>query len=430
MKKILLVLLALIVVFSLTVITSAAPNKIVLRLGWWGNPTRDAQTVQVAKMYMAKNPNVTIETESTSWNGYWDKMAVQAAASNLPDIIQQDYSYISQYAEKNLLLDLTPYVKSKKIDLTNVPNSFISGGKVKNKLYGINLGTNAWAIIYDPAVLEKAGIAAPKPDWTWTDFEKISTEIFKKTGVQTQVFLPSNPIVMFENMVRQTGKSLYNPKNGTSLGFTDSKILISFYEIQLRLLKTGVLIKPDEAFVATTPQETPFAQGRAWLEYVWTNQVVAYATAAKRPIAIAVTPKITNSKRPGTYFKPAMFFSVSKMSANKDEAVKFVNYFINSIEANKVLLGERGIPMVPNVRTALKDIVDPVNRQIFDFIELVGNKLVSPIDPADPPGAGEVMKAFRNIDQEVLYGSTAPKDAAVKFMKQANEILAKNKTAQ
>ncbi len=427
MKKVLLVLMVLMVIFSLTVVTLAAPNKIVLRLGWWGNPTRDAQTIQVAKMYMAKNPNVTIETESTSWNGYWDKMAVQAAADNMPDIIQQDYSYISQYAQKNLLLDLAPYVKSKKIDLTNVPDSFVAGGKVKNKLYGVNLGTNAWAIIYDPAVLEKAGVAALKPDWTWADFEKISTEIVRKTGVQTQVFLPSNPIVMFENMVRQTGKSLYNPKDGTSLGFTDNKPLINFYEIQLRLLKTGALIKPDVAFVATTTQETPFAQGRAWLEYVWTNQVVAYATAAKRPIAIAATPKIANSKRPGTYFKPAMFFSVSRTSANKDEAVKFINYFINNIEANKVLMGERGIPMVPKVRTALKDIVDPVNRQIFDFVDLIGDKYVSPIDPPDPPVSGEVLKVFRTIDQEVLFGTLSPVDGATKFMKQANEILAANK---
>lgn len=72
-------------------------------------------------------------------------------------------------------------------------------------------------------------------------------------------------------------------------------------------------------------------------------------------------------------------------------------------------------------------MVDPVNKQIFEFIEQVGNKNSSPIDPADPAGAGEVLKVFRTIDQEVLYGSTSPKDAAAKFMKQANEILAKNK---
>jgi len=430
MKKMLLVLLALMVVFSLTAVTFAAPGKVTLRLCWWGNPTRDARTLQVVQMYMAKNPNITIETETTGWGGYWDKLGAQAAANNLPDIIQQDYSYITQYANKSLLLDLTPYVKSKKIDLTNVADNFTSGGKVKSKFYGINLGTNAWSIVYDPAVLQKAGVAAPTADWTWADFEKISTEIFTKTGVQTQVLSTTDPRVMFENMIRQTGNAFFNPKDGASLGFTDDKVLIDFYEMQLRLLKAGVMVKPEVAFVTTTPQETPFVKGQAWLEYVWSNQVVAYAAAANRPIAIAMAPKIANSKRPGTYFKPSMFFSVSKATANKDEAIKFINYFLNDIEANKVLLAERGIPIVPPVRDVLKGMVDQVNKQVFDYIELVGNKHASPIDPADPPGAGEVLKIFRTIDQEVLYGTTSPKDGAAKLFKQANEVLAKNKVAK
>ncbi len=428
MKKGLRILLLLMVVISLTGITIAAPSKVTLRLGWWGNPTRDARTIQVVQMYMAKNPNVTIETETTGWGGYWDKLGSQAAANNLPDIIQQDYSYISQYTRKNLLLDLTPYVKSKKIDLSTVSDVYTSGGKVDGKLYGINLGTNAWSIIYDPAVLQKAGVAAPTADWTWADFEKNSTEIYKKTGVQTQILSTIDPRVMFENMIRQTGKAFFNPKTGASLGFKDQKLLIEFYSMQLRLLKAGVMVKPDVAFVNTTPQESPFAKGQAWLEYVWSNQVVAYAAAANRPIAVAMVPKIAGSSRPGTYFKPSMFFSVSKSSANKAEAVKFINYFTNDIEANKVLLAERGIPIVPSVREALKGMVDPVNKQVFEFIEQVGNKHVSPIDPADPAGAGEVLKVFRTIDQEVLYGTISPKEGADKFMKQANQILSANKT--
>lgn len=426
MKKVLLVLLAVLVVFSLTAITTAAPAKVTLRLGWWGNPTRDARTLKAVEMYMAKNHNVTIETETTGWAGYWDKIATQAAANNLPDIMQQDYAYITQYANKNLLLDLGPYVKSKQIDLTNVPDTFTSGGKVKNKLYGVSLGTNAFCMIYDPAVLQKAGVAAPTPNWTWADFEKMSGTIYAKTGVQTMLLSNVDPKVAFDNMIRQTGKPFF-AEDGTKLGFTDTKTLIEFYDLQLRLLKANVLVKPDVGFLSTTPQETPFAKGNSWVEFVWSNQVVAFAAAANRPVAIALLPKIDKSKRPGAFLKPSMFFSVTKASANKDEAVKFVNYFLNDLEANKVLLAERGIPIIPQVRDVLKGAVDQVNKQIFEYIELVGNKNASTIDPADPPGAGEVLKLFRTIDQEVLYNTISPKDAAAKFIKQANEMLAKNK---
>ena len=426
-KRVLGIVLGFTAILALTATTFAAPEKVTLRLAWWGNPTRDERTIKVAQMYMAKNPNVTIQTETTGWAGYWDKLATQAAANDLPDVIQQDYSYITQYAQKNLLMDLTPYVKSNKINLMKVDENFISGGRVDGKLYGINLGTNAWSIIYDPAVLKQAGVSAPKPGWTWADFEKMAIKIYQKTGVQTIPLSTTDPRVMFDNMIRQTGEAFFDPKTGAALGFTDTKLLVEFYEMQLRLLKAGVLIKPDVAFVTVTPQEAPFAKKQSWLDFVWSNQVVSTAAAANRPVAVALCPKIAGSKRPGTYFKPSMFFSVANSSKNKEEAVKFVNYFMNDIEANKVLLAERGIPIIPGVRSVLKGMVDPVNRQVFDYIELVGKKNASPIDPADPAGAGEVLKAFRTIDQEVLYGTTAPQAAADKFIKQANEILAKNK---
>jgi multiple sugar transport system substrate-binding protein len=423
MRKILVTFLVLLLALTL-VGTSFAASKVTLRLGWWGNPTRDARTLEVVKMYMAKNPNVTIETETTGWAGYWDKLATQAAANNLPDVIQQDYAYLKTYTDKNQLLDLTPYVKFKALNLNKVAETFLSGGRVGGGLYGVSLGTNAWAIIYDPAVLKKAGVAAPKPHWTWADFEKTATAIYKKTGVQTMPLSTVDPRVMFDNMIRQTGQPFFAP-DGASLGYANDSRLIEFYAMQLRLLKAGVLIKPDNAFVTTTPQESPFAKGKSWLEYVWSNQVVAFQAAANRPVGIALCPQIAKSKRPGTYLKPSMFFSISKSSSNKEEAVKFINYFLNDIEANKVLLAERGIPIVGSVRDVLSKMVDPVNKQVFDYINLVGKNNASPIDPADPVAAGEVLKLFRNIDQEVLYGATAPKEAAAKFRKQANEILAK-----
>ncbi|MCL6590764.1 MAG: extracellular solute-binding protein [Firmicutes bacterium] len=430
MRRFLLVLLAVVIVFSFTISLSAA-DKVTLRLGWWGNPTRDARTIKVVEMYEALNPNVNIETETVGWAGYWDKLNTQGAAGNLPDIIQMDYAYITTWVKNDQLLDLGPYVKSKKLDLTGVPETFISGGRVKNKLYGVSLGTNAVCMIYDPAILQKAGVAAPTPDWTWADLEKMALEIYNKTGVQVPPLGgATDPRVVFDNMIRQTKKAFFNPKDGASLGFTDTKLLIEWFETNLRLLKAGAMVRPDIAFGgAVTPQESGLAKGTEWLgPAFWSNQVVMMQTAMNRPIGIITMPKIAKSKQPGTYLKPSMFFSVTKKSLHKDEAVKFVNYFINDIEANKVLMGERGIPIVPKVRDTLKALVDPVNKQIFDYIDLAGNN-ASPIDPPDPPGAGEVLKAFLTINQEVLYQTISPKEAAAKFMKQANEILAKNKAA-
>src|SRR5690625_5921358 len=60
---------------------------------------------------------------------YWRKLAPQAAANELPDIIQMDLSYISQYAGNNQLADLTPYL-DEQIDTSEFDENTISGGEV------------------------------------------------------------------------------------------------------------------------------------------------------------------------------------------------------------------------------------------------------------------------------------------------------------
>lgn len=426
MKRFLQVALIPMLVTILTVSSLAAP-KVTLRVAWWGNTVRNERTAKVIEMYMKANPNVAIETEFTGWQGYWDKLATQAAANNLPDIIQHDYAYLDQFVSKNLLLDLTPYIRSKKLDLSTVSQTLLDGGKLQNKIYAVSLGTNAACMVYDPAILKRAGVALPTADWTWADFERISTEVYGKTGVQTApIYAPTDPKVGFENWIRQAGYSLFAPK-GDALGFKDAKVLTEFFDIQLRLLKAKALIRPENAFLTTTMEEEPFAMGKSWVAYGWSSQVVAYASAAKRPVEVILNPKIVGSKRPGDYLKPSQFFTVARNTANRDEAVKFIDYFLNDLEANRILLGERGVPIVPKVRNELKRLVDPVTQQTFTFIELLENGRVSPIDPPEPPGAAEVTRLFRTITQEVLFEAVTPKAAADRFMKQANTILARNR---
>lgn len=425
MKRLLPVLLAAMVISSTTVAWLGSP-KTVLRVAWWGNPTRDARTLKVIEMYMAKNPHVLIQPETTAWSGYWDKIATQAAANILPDVIQQDYAYLFQYADKDLLLDLTPFVRAGKIDLTGVDDAHTAGGRIGGRYYGISLGTNALGVVYDPGILAKAGLPAPSPEWTWDDLAAMAVQIHERTGVQTLPFGTTDPKPIFEHWVRQTGKSFYDTSDGASLGFNDSRLLAEYFSLQLRLLEAGVLVRPETAFITKTVYEAEFTKGLSWLDFLWSNQLVMQANAHKGPVAFTLLPRIAGAKRPGTYLKPAMFFSVARSTAKADEAVKFIDYFLNDLEANQVLLAERGIPIVPRIRKALRSMIDPAGKQAFDFVDLA-EKNASPLDPPDPPGSGEVLRLLRDALQEVLYGIKPPQDAAAQFMKQANGILAKNK---
>lgn len=395
-----------------------------MRLAWWGNPTRDAKTYAAIDAYKAANPNVNIEPETTGWGGYWDKMNTQAAAGNLPDLMQHDYAYMLQWVTRNQLRDLTPYVDSGVIDLSKVADANLSGGRVDGKLYGISLGSNAVCIIYDKNLLAQAGISFDDTTWTLADFERIALEVYTKTGVKTLPFFTTDPKVGFDNLIRQTGRPFF-AADGKSLGFTDPTVLREYFAVQLRLLDAGALVNPEIAFVTVSPEEGDFAKGTSWIQYCWSNQVVSEQAAAGRPVEIALMPSIANSQRAGTFLKPSMFFSIPAGAENPDEAARFLNYFINDIEINNtVLLGERGVPIPDDVREAMSQVVDPINRQIFEFISKAAQHS-SAIDPPDPAAAGEVLKLFRDVTQEIL-GKRLTLDAGVaKIMNDANAILAR-----
>ncbi len=428
MKKALLLSVLLIAVVFTSWATGAqdggGDGTTELRIAWWGNPTRDERTLAVIDMYQEVNPDVIIEPETVGWGGYWDRINTQVAAGSLPDVMQHDYAYLLQFASRKQVADMTPFVDSGIINLDGVDETYLSGGRVDGKLYGISLGTNAVAMVYDPGMLKAAGVAEPTLDWTMDDFAAAARQVFASTGVQTVPFFTTDPKVGFENWIRQTGYPMFDP-SGKSIGFKNISELEAFFALQVQLIAEGVMIPAEESFVTLSPQEGFLAQGGSWVDFIWSNQFVSTQDAVDRPLKMTLVPAIANGDRPGTYLKPSMFFSIPEVSEEKEEAAKFVDFFLNDPDANMVLLGERGVPITPEVREIVKANVPGAMQQIFDFISLVGNGYASPIDPPDPAASGEFLKMFRDVTMETLMGIVTPAEGAAKVESQGNSILSR-----
>jgi multiple sugar transport system substrate-binding protein len=397
-----------------------------LRFAWWGNTVRDERTVKVAQLFMEKNPGVTVETEPTAWDGYWTKINTQAASGALPDIMQQDYAYIAQFTNRNLLEDLNPYAQSNVIDLSKWADSAVASGRINGKLIALNLGTNSWGMGVDPAVLQRAGITIDDINWTWKEFEQIALTIYQRTGIQTHPFSAYKQLSEF--WVRELGYSFYSD-DGKTMGWTSIPGEVKeWLDINLRLKAAGALYDPEESFLQVTMEEGPFARGKTWNAYYWSNQHVGHINAAKRDVIYIMNPNNPDLARPykkfGTYLKPSQFISILSASPSKDLAARFVNFFINDLEANSILLAERGIPVPTDVRDHLAPQVDAQMKTLFDYIGKV-TPYTSPIDPPDPARAGEAEEAMRQVVLQCLLGRYSSIEAANEILRVTNEILAR-----
>ncbi|MFP3122466.1 sugar ABC transporter substrate-binding protein [Ectobacillus funiculus] len=435
MKKLFLSMLSLVLLVVMTACGSksestsgktekeaAEKEPITLRVSWWGGQPRHDYTMKVIEMYEKEHPNVKIEAEFANWDDYWKKLAPMAAANQLPDVIQMDLAYLSQYGEKGQLEDLAPYTKNKTIDVSSIDPNNLSGGMIGNKLYGFSLGSNVLSVIANDDLLEQAGVEINDTNWTWDDFEKMAIQVQDKTGKYgTNTMNP--PDVFFPYYLRTKGEKFYK-KDGTGLAYSDDKLFVEYFERQLRLVNAKTFPTPDEQAQIKGLEDDFIVKGTAAVTWNYSNQYVGFAQLSKSALSLHLPPE--QAKEKALFLRPSMFFSVPKSSKHKEEAAKFIDFFTNNVEANKLIKGDRGVPVSSKVADAIKPELSEEAKKVFEYVEQASQH-ASKADPPDPLGSAEVMKALKDISDQILFKKITPEEGAKKFREQANEILARNK---
>lgn len=397
-------------------------EPITLRIAWWGGEFRNNATIEVINQYEQLNPHVNIEYEYSSFNEYWRKMAPLAAGNALPDIIQMDISYLAQYSSLQLLEDLSPYAQRGLLDTKDVDKQQLDSGSIDGKVYGLSLGVNALMSIYDPEVLQANGIEFPTDAWTWDDFDQMGKHI-QGRGIYLGTYL--TPEQFFAYYLRQHGAKLY-AEDGTRLGYENDDLFVEYFGLMQRLAQDKLIFAPD---IWTSdigkPDNDPFYLGEALFSWGYSNQFISTTERYGKPLSIAPMPGPNNSD--GLFLKPGMFFSIAGNSRQKEEAAKFISFFVNDLDANLLLKGERGVPVSSSVREQMRRIVEPEQAQVFDYIDWVADHS-SPMDAPDPVGSSEVTAVLRELYDLLLFGKLTADDAAQQFRERANAILARSET--
>lgn len=408
--------------------TSSSGEPITLKITWWGSQSRHDYTQKLLALYKESHPNITFEASPSGWDGYFEKLSTQTASGSMPDIVQMDYLYITTYAKNNSVADLQPYIDDKTIDVSSIDQNILNTGKIDGKMAGMVLSTSLIAIGYNPDVLSKAGVQAPTSDWTWDDFLKMNADVKEKAGIEDSA--STDPLIdtnLFNYWVRQHGESLFSDDN-KSLGYKDDQLCADFFKMWKDMMDANTMPNPDEyAQIQTLGLEAgPVVTGKAAMTQNW-NNYANLVSKANDKVKIVTPPKLKDSDAKGLWLKPGMFFSVAKTSKHPKEAAEFINWFINSEEANDLIMAERGTPTSSKIRDYMVDSgkMTQQQKEMFQYVD-DATKLCGETPPPDPAGISEVNKEFKDIGYSVFYGKATPEDAAASFREKANEILARN----
>ncbi|WP_435738578.1 extracellular solute-binding protein [Cellulosimicrobium sp. PMB13] len=397
--------------------TDSGPVEI--RFSWWGSDTRHETTQQVIDLFEEKNPDITVVPDFTDWGGYWDKLATTVAGGDTPDVITQEERYLADYAARGVIADLGEL----GVDTSKIDESVLESGTTEGGLYGVATGVNAYSIIADPAIFEQAGVEMPDDTtWTWDDFVEIANEISAKApeGVYGVQEFGGNE-AGFNIFARQHGQSLYGEDGG--VGY-DDELLAEWNQITMDLIEGGG--QPDPArsieIAEGGPEQSLLGTNTGAMGFWWSNQLPAISSAAGRDLQLLRVPGESEFDRTGMYFKPAMYYSISKTTEHPEAAAKFVNFLLNDPEAGALILADRGLPANTDVREAIQADLEPADQQSAEFLAGLETEIVDG-PPVPPEGAADVPEITTRVNTELIFGRLSPADAASQFTSEVEAAI-------
>lgn len=385
-------------------------SPVTIKVAWWGKDVRHERTLAAIDMFQNKYPTIKVEPIYMDFNEYFLQMAILTADQQIPDVIQMDYNHIAQYTERKLIVSLDTYLENGIIQRGEIDDAYLSGGMINEQLYGIPLGTNAASMAYNPALFDQAGIPYPTAESTYDDIMQMARDL--KANINKEGFYPlaNNVAHEFPYYLRQNGAAMFNAE-GNSLGYTEDKYFVEYMNMQKAWKQEG-LIGSDGAAL--------FQEEGAALISQWSNQT---ANLVKEGVVkILPLPSIAGGEE-GNYIRPATFFSVTSYSKHQEAAARFVDFITNDVEANKVLLGERGVPISAKVREEIMPLISDNDKVQYEYIEYV-QKHSRDIDPPAPNAGSKVLSVLKRYEGKVLNGELIVEEAAKQFREEANKILA------
>ncbi|GHO51012.1 ABC transporter substrate-binding protein [Ktedonospora formicarum] len=394
-----------------------------LQLFFWGSTSRDKLTKQAIKAFEQKHSDVKITSQFTAFDAYWNKLSTQIAAGTPPDLIQMDMRYIAEYVKKGLLLDLSSAISNKTIDLSDFDQILLNGSQVNGKFYGIPLGGNYQAFLYDKDLLAQAKVTLPDA-FSWDEFSNICTQLSHALGKGIAgTGDESTNITAFELWVRQRGRDVYTTDG--KLGFTQEDAA-DWFEYWSKMRKSGACVPIEaaaEALTGGTPT-TNLVKGQAVFTFTLSNLLDAFQALMKHKVGIHMPPTGGKGAQPGMYLKTSMLLSVSSKTKYTDDASKFVGFLINDPDGVKAISVERGAPGSTKGRALLQPQLTQTQKDTLSYIDLISKSDQARLKQIlDPAGAGAVEQALQRAGQEVGFNRASVANGASTFFADAKKAI-------
>lgn len=400
-------------------------NNTDLRMSWWGGNGRHQVTLKAVEEFHKLNPEISVKSEYTGWDGHLSRLTTQIAGGTEPDVMQTNWNWLPIFSKNGEgFYDLNK-VKDV-IDLSQFDAKELQSTTVNGKLNGIPISVTARVFYLNDETWKKAGIAYPK---TW--------DALMEAGKHFETTLGKNyyPIVLeHQDTLALLNSYMVQKYNIPAVDEKEKKFTytkeqwVEFFEMYKKLVDSHVM--PDTKTYASFGKSNmyemrPWIQGEWGGTYMWNSTINKYSDNLKPPakLVLGEYPMLEGATDAGLFFKPAQMLSIGKSTKNPEAAAKLIHFLLNSKEGVETLGLERGLPLSNAavdylVQSGAIQENDPAVSGLRLAQSLPTTLTVSPY--FDDP---QIVAQFGTTLQYIDYGKQSVEQAAADFQRQAERIL-------
>ena len=393
-----------------------------LSITWYGSDARNAAVQSVVDVFAQQNPDATIETQPAAFDGYWDRLSVQAAGNNMPCVVAMQSRYEARYEDRGSLVALDGLIADGTIDVSGIPEPLLESQRASDgNLYVIPYGVWYEGAVHNVPAIERAGLQAPATGGTWEDY--VDWAIAAQPALGTETFAISDrggEVTQFQAFALGRGEDLFGENE---VGFSQ-QTLVDWFALWTRAVEAGAA--PPAATTAEQvgipTAQTLMAQGRTLVTSTGDNNISDFQLTLDQnglgTVSMAPSPTGANPQVVGTNG-----WAISANCTNVEQAVAFINYFINSSEGATTLQTQTGLPPVAKIldeQAASPEVSDAIKARIALYRELLDRG--ARVD-VWPDGTQQLVTQFRTAYEEVAFGRATADKAAADFIAQANTAL-------
>jgi pectin-derived oligosaccharide transport system substrate-binding protein len=384
-----------------------------IRYAWWGDTIRQQKYTAALDAFVRQNPGIEVRPEFADYDAYQERITVQTAGRDVPDIFWIPSPQVMSYHDAGLYrrLDDIP-----SLDLSAFSAAQLEAYKIDGELNTLPRSVLTAAVRYNQTFLDEAGAQLPTDDpqrWTWDGLSEFLIDYTRdapagRKGIAYNAWGDLN----FEAWLRQHGQDLWTADG--RMGF-DVATLAEWFEWWEVLRRAG-------ATTSLSEQEGPDAEWEVVGDKVLMTFGNSNHISDEAPMypdyefglrLMPVLPDAAPGHRFGYLSRLSVYQGID--DDKLDAAGRLVHFNINDPEFLQIVGLSVGAPANPQM---LKEAYAVANEDEKKMLAVVEQEMAQEQKPRyeAPPGSGTWRTIMGRGIEEVALERATVADAAARVI--------------